>query len=70
MASPTRQSMITTERKADQAMGVELAAIDLEAQIEWAEAQGRNDDVVHLTNELEALFDELAALADDIARAA
>jgi hypothetical protein len=70
MADTGPDPMVARERKADRAMGLELAAIELEAQIEWAEAQGREHDVARLTAQLGALFDELAALADDIARAA
>jgi hypothetical protein len=51
----------------DQAMGLELQAIELESELEWAEAQGRTGDARTTRLRLIAVLDELAALADHIA---
>jgi hypothetical protein len=60
----------TPEHIADQAMGVELMAIEIEERLEWAEAQGRDDDVAALTVELTELLGQLADIADTIPAAA
>jgi len=51
----------------DQAMGLELQAIELESEVEWAEAQGRYDDVRGLHRQLVDVLDELAEVASLIA---
>jgi ribosome maturation factor RimP len=51
----------------DQAMGLELQAIELENELEWAEAQGRVDDIGEVHRQLVAVLDELGAVADRIA---
>jgi hypothetical protein len=60
----------TPEHVADQAMGVELMAIEVEERLEWAEAQGRDGDVAALTVELTDLLGRLADIADTIPAAA
>jgi hypothetical protein len=60
----------TPEHVADQAMGVELMAIEVEERLEWAEAQGRDGDVAVLTAELTELLGQLADIADTIPAAA
>jgi hypothetical protein len=52
---------------ADQAMGLELQAIELESELEWAEAQGRRRDVRDLRRQLVNVLNELAAVADRVA---
>ena len=52
---------------ADQAMGFELQAIELESELEWAEAQGRTDDARELRRQLVNVLNELATVADRIA---
>lgn len=69
MAS-SRGDQWTAERGADRAMGVELMAIEVEQQLEWAERQGRLADVARLSARLRALLDELADIADHIPAAA
>lgn len=51
----------------DQAMGLELQAIELESELEWAEAQFRFDDARTLRRQLIDVLDELATVADRIA---
>ena len=51
----------------DQAMGLELQAIELESELEWAEAQGRTEDVRALGRQLFAVLTELGVVADRIA---
>ena len=52
---------------ADQAMGLELQAIELESELVWAEAQGRSDDARDVRLQLVDALNELAAVADRIA---
>lgn len=54
------------ELVADKAMGVELRAIEVEQQLEWAEAQGRADDARRLQHQLRAVLDELADVVDGV----
>lgn len=61
MASPHSHS---NAAPADQAMGLELQAIDLEGELEWAEAQGREEDVEELSTRLFAVLDELGRVVD------
>lgn len=49
-------------RHEDKAVGIELQAIELANQLEWAESQGREDDAQGLRSRLEALYEELAVL--------
>jgi hypothetical protein len=42
------------------AMGIELEAIEIENELEWAEAQGRAGDVAVLTHRLAIKLYELA----------
>jgi hypothetical protein len=49
---------------ADQAMGLELQAIDLEGELEWAESQGRAEDAQELRVQLLAVLDELGRVVD------
>jgi hypothetical protein len=49
---------------ADQAMGLELQAIEFEDELEWAEAQCRDSDVTRLRRELFSVLDELGRVAD------
>ena len=51
----------------DQAMGLELEAIELESKLEWAEAQGRLEDARRLRRQLVNVLAELATIADRIA---
>jgi len=51
----------------DQAMGLELQAIELESELEWAEAQGRTEDVRKLRRQLVEALAELGRVADHIA---
>jgi hypothetical protein len=51
-------------------LGVELQAIEIEAALEWAEAQGRERDARRLTAALWRVLDELADVAEFIPRAA
>ena len=60
----------TPEHVADQAMGIELMAIEVEEQLEWAEAQGRDDDAAALKAQLTDLLGQLADIADTIPAAA
>ena len=48
-------------------MGLELQAIELESEVEWAEAQGRYDDVRGLHGQLVDVLNELAAVSSRIA---
>jgi hypothetical protein len=48
-------------------MGLELQAIELENELEWAESQGRLDDVRRLRRQLVNVLNELAAVADRVA---
>jgi hypothetical protein len=48
-------------------MGLELQAIELESELEWAEAQGRGGDVRDLRRRLVNVLDELASVADRVA---
>ena len=47
-------------------MGLELQAIELESELEWAEAQGRSDDARGVRVQLVDALNELAAVADRI----
>ncbi|GEM_PF-4863069 len=60
------QGRIIDMRAVDRAMGLELQAIELEDELEWAESQGRTSDVARLESQLFAVLDELAAAADRI----
>jgi hypothetical protein len=51
----------------DQAMGLELEAIELESELEWAEAQRRTEDVRTLGRQLVEVLAELGKVADRIA---
>ena len=51
----------------DYAMGLELEAIELESRLEWAEAQGRDDDVKRLRRQLASTLAQLADVAEAIA---
>lgn len=59
--------MLPEENIADKAMGIELEAIEMADQLEWAEAQGRADDAARLRVELDRKWAELAALCDPAA---
>lgn len=48
-------------------MGLELQAIELESELEWAEAQGRGADVRDLRRRLVNVLNELGLLADRVA---
>ena len=48
-------------------MGLELQAIELESELEWAEAQGRTADARGLRRQLVNVLNELAAVADHVA---
>ena len=48
-------------------MGLELEAIELESELEWAEAQGRTEDVRALRRQLVEVLAELGRVADRIA---
>lgn len=58
--------MTGSELAGDRAMGLELEAIDLEVQRKWAESQGRTDDAAKLTEELVAVFDDLAEASEAV----
>lgn len=64
------QRPFSLERLGDLAMGVELRAIDVEEQLESAEAQGRSRDVAELRAQLRAVLNELAELVERGLRAA
>jgi hypothetical protein len=66
----SRQEQWTAETAADRAMGVELMVIDVEQELEWAEAQGRVDDIARLAARHRALLESLADIADHIPAAA
>jgi hypothetical protein len=66
----TAAQLATAEFNADKAMGVELMAIEIEEQIEWAEAQGRRDDAAALARQLGRVLNELADIAEAIPAAA
>jgi hypothetical protein len=51
----------------DQAMGIELQAIELESELEWAEAQGRVEDARGLRRQLVKVLNELASVAERVA---
>jgi hypothetical protein len=46
------------------ALGIELEAIEIENDLEWAEAQGRSQDAEMLTRRLAAKLYELADTVD------
>ena len=48
-------------------MGLELQAIEIESELEWAEAQGRIEDARRLRRQLVNVLAELGAIADRIA---
>ncbi|MEY2450853.1 MAG: hypothetical protein QOD92_427 [Acidimicrobiaceae bacterium] len=48
-------------------MGLELQAIELESELEWAEAQGRLHDGRQLRRQLVNVLNELASVADRVA---
>ena len=48
-------------------MGLELQAIELESEVEWAEAQGRYADVRGLHRQLVTVLNELADVSSQIA---
>ena len=48
-------------------MGLELQAIELESELEWAEAQGRTGDVRTLRRQLLEVLAELGKVSDRIA---
>jgi hypothetical protein len=48
-------------------MGLELQAIELESELEWAEAQNRRTDVRALRRQLVNVLYELASVADRVA---
>ncbi|HEY2814768.1 MAG TPA: hypothetical protein VGJ03_14985 [Acidimicrobiales bacterium] len=50
----------------DQAMGLELQAIELQDELEWAESQRRTEDVAELRARLFEVLDELGRVADRI----
>ena len=58
---------MTDPRLEDHAFGVELQMTELVEQIERAQVQGRNDRVVELQRELEALQDDLVSTAEVLA---
>ncbi|MEY2434197.1 MAG: hypothetical protein QOC92_3922 [Acidimicrobiaceae bacterium] len=47
-------------------MGIELQAIELESELEWAEAQGRIDDARDLRRQLINVLNELALASDRV----
>jgi hypothetical protein len=51
----------------DKAMGLELEAIELESELEWAEAQGRVEDARRIRQDLVNVLYELGRVADTIA---
>jgi hypothetical protein len=48
-------------------MGLELQAIELESELEWAEAQNRRADARALRRQLVKVLYELASVADRVA---
>jgi hypothetical protein len=48
-------------------MGLELQAIELESELEWAEAQGRIDDARRIRRQLVDTLADLGTVADRIA---
>ena len=48
-------------------MGLELQAIEVESELEWAEAQGRIEDARRLRRQLLNVLAELGAIAERIA---
>ena len=48
-------------------MGLELQAIELESELEWAEAQDRVADARDLRRQLVNVLNELASVADRVA---
>ena len=48
-------------------MGLELQAIEVESELEWAEAQGRVEDASRLRRQLFNVLAELEAIAERIA---
>lgn len=48
-------------------MGLELQAIEVESELEWAEAQGRVEDARRLRRQLVNVLAELGTIADRIA---
>ena len=48
-------------------MGLELQAIELDAELEWAEAQGRVADARDLRGQLFSALNDLASVASRIA---
>ena len=48
-------------------MGVELQAIELESELEWAEAQGRREDARRLRAQLIDVLAALGEISDRIA---
>jgi hypothetical protein len=51
----------------DQAMGLELQAIEIESELEWAEAQGRVADARALRIQLISVLNDLASVSARIA---
>jgi hypothetical protein len=49
----------------DKACGLELRLIDVESELEWAEAQGRDGDAVELRAEMSMLMHQLADTVED-----
>jgi hypothetical protein len=47
------------------AVGLEQEAIEIENQLEWAEAQGRSGDAVELRQELAGKLEELAEVVEE-----
>jgi hypothetical protein len=50
----------------DLAMGIELQAIELESELEWAEAQGRSEDARDLRRQLVNVLNELALVSERV----
>ena len=48
----------------DKAMGLELEANEIEAELEWAEAQGRHADAADHLGRLKLVLGELASLVE------
>ena len=48
-------------------MGLELQAIELESELEWAESQGRWEDARELRRQLVSVLYELGTVAERIA---
>lgn len=63
MASAGEPHELHDPRQEDRAVGIELQAIELSNQLEWAEAQDRGDDAGDLRRRLEGLYEELAQLS-------